>query len=397
MHRRSSVTPDQQQARRNPRKTLWLLLFVAIAITLFIITPGCSVQLAGQRVPAHVLEADPDAFNVADDVAVLHYYGVGGWGVQWRGEYLLMAPYFSNHGFLGFYADQGPDIEAVIAGVNNTPFSEAGLILVGHGHVDHAADIPSYHAAGLTTDQAGVIANSTTLNMLASIMPPNERFRCAEAPTTDGVPINDCSLAGFRITPLSSAHAPNVEILGKSFTVSEGTVDQPQHTIPQSPADYLLGATWAYLVDLLDADGNVVFRIHYMDAVAGAAESHVPAELLAERDIDVHIACVPGFNYVDRYPEWVIEQGNTGYVLMGHWEDFFRSREKRLKPVTLVLSEGKLNDFAERVEDVMPAGQNRSRPVNKSTDDCPADSEKCGPRGESWALPVPGETYHFRP
>ncbi len=376
---------------------MWLLLIGAVAITLSIIAPGCTVQVAGQRVPSHVLEADINEFDVADDIAALHYYGVGGWGVKWRGEYLLMAPYFSNHGFLGFYGNNGPDLDAVIDGVYNTPFSEAGLILVGHGHVDHAADIPAYSAAGLAAEQAGVIANSTTLNMLASIMPPNETFRCAEAPTTDGAPIKDCLLAGFRITPLTSAHAPNVKILGMSFTVSEGTVDQPQDTIPASPSDYLLGTTWAYLVDLLDADGNVVFRIHYMDAVAGSDESHIPPELLAERDVDVHIACVPGYNYVDRYPEWVIEQGNTGYVLMGHWEDFFRSREKRLKPVTFVLSEGKLNDFAERIEAALPADRPRAGPINKSTDDCPVDSENCGPRGASWALPVPGETYHFRP
>lgn len=390
------MTQAQHQTRQPPRKTLWILLITAVAITLFIIAPGCTVQVAGQRVPSHALEADSSAFDVSDDVAALHYYGVGGWGVKWRGEYLLMAPYFSNHGFLGFYGNNGPDVDAIKAGVKNTPFPTAGLILVGHGHVDHAADIPAYSAAGLPAMQAGVIANRTTLNMLASLLPPNETFRCAEPVVADGLPIGNCNLPGFRITPLKSAHAPNVNVLGMSFTVAEGTVEHPQNAAPASPADFLLGATWAYLVDLLDANGNIVFRIHYMDAVAGADQSSIPAELLAERDIDVHIACVPGFNYVDRYPEWVIEQGHAGYVLMGHWEDFFRAREKRLKPVTFVLSEGKLNNFAQRVDAALP-GQSRKKPINKSIYDCPPNADKCGPRGESWALPVPGETYHFRP
>ncbi|MGI9205376.1 MAG: hypothetical protein ACR2Q3_15275 [Woeseiaceae bacterium] len=376
---------------------MWILLVFAIALTLFVVAPGCTIQVAGQRVPSHALQADSSEFDVAADVAALHYYGVGGWGVQWRGEYLLMAPYFSNHGFLGFYGKNGPDIDAVKAGVKNTPFSETGLILVGHGHVDHAADIPAYSAAGLAANRAGVIANGTTLNMLASIMPPNESFRCAEAPAADGVPIRHCNLPGFRITPLKSEHAPNVKVLDMSFTVAEGTVDRPQDAVPESPADYFLGETWAYLVDLLDANGNIVFRIHYMDAVAGADESQIPPELLAERDVDVHIACVPGFHYVHRYPEWVIERGNTAYVLMGHWEDFFRPRERRLKPVTLVLSERKLNDFAGRVEAAMPADRARVEPINKSAGDCPPEAERCGPRGESWALPIPGETYHFKP
>ncbi len=380
-----------------PRRSLWISLLLITVLTLFLALPGCTLVVAGQAVPKHALEADPDQFVVPDDIAVLHYYGVGGWGVQWRGEYLLTAPYFSNHGLLDFKRKKGPDLESIQAGIRNTPFADAGLILVGHGHVDHAADIPAYADAGLAPDQAGLIANRTTLNMLAELLPPEDAFRCAEAPTQDGQALSQCTLPGFRITPLASNHAPNIRILGKAITVSTGTLDDPLENVPERPSDYLLGQTWAYLIDLLDADGEVVFRIHYMDAVAGSDQASIPAELQAERDIDVHIACVPGYNYVDDYPEWVIEQGNTGYVLLGHWEDFFRPRDKRLKPVSIVLSERKLNTFVQRIEKAMPAEESALTPANKSDDDCPVDANQCGPRGKFWALPVPGETYHFKP
>lgn len=390
------MTALSARLRRLPRK-VWIPLLISVGVTVFLLIPGCAIYVADQRVPTYALQANTGDFAVADDVAALHYYGVGGWGVKWRGEYLLMAPYFSNHGFLGFYGRNGPDLEAIRKGVRNTPFADTGLILVGHGHVDHAADIPAYADAGLPPNQAGVIANATTLNMLAELMPPNERFRCSEAPRDDATPISGCKLDGFRITPLASHHAPNVKILGKGFTVSTGTVDEPLNQAPERPSDYFAGMTWAYLIDLLDDKGEVVLRIHYMDAVAGSENSSIPADLLQERSVDIHIACVPGFAYVDDYPEWAIEQGEAGYVLLGHWEDFFRSRDKRLKPVTFVLSETKLNLFAERIENAIPQDADHIAPLNKSTNNCPADSELCGPRGDSWALPVPGETFHFKP
>jgi hypothetical protein len=378
-----------------PRKALWIPALLIIAVLAFMSIPGCAVYVAEQRVPAYAIEADAEDFAVADDVAVLHYYGVGGWGIKWRGEYLLAAPYFSNHGFLSYYGKNGPDIDAVRKGVRNTPFGDTGLILVGHGHVDHAADIPAYAEAGLPANQAGVIANPTTLNMLAELMPPNESFRCAEAPLEDGRPIEGCNLNGFRITPLASHHAPNIKILGMPITVSTGTVEEPQENIPERPSGHRAGMTWAYLIDLLDENGDVAFRIHYMDAVAGSDDSSIPAGLMNERSVDVHIACVPGFAYVKDYPEWVMEQGNTGYVLLGHWEDFFQPRDDRLKPVTVVLSESKLNRFTKRVEGSISDDAVRVAPLNKSTDDCPVDGERCGPRGDAWAMPVPGETYHF--
>ena len=374
---------------------MWVPVALVALGALLLSMPGCTLYVDQQKVPDFALVADPDDFIVAEDVAALHYYGVGGWGVKWRGDYLLTAPYFSNHGFLSYYAKNGPDLEAVRSGVRNTPFDEANMILVGHGHVDHAADIPAYADAGLPSRQAGIIANETTLNMLSSLMPPNESFRCAEAPQEDGQAIEGCTLDNIRITPLSSHHAPNIKVLGIPITVSKGTVDTPQDHIPERPSGYRLGDTWAYLIDLLDENGEVVFRIHYMDAVAGSEESRIPPEFLDDRAVDIHIACVPGFAYVNNYPEWVLEQGKAKYVMLGHWEDFFQPRDDRLKPVSVVLSQNKLNKFVDRIEAGISGDAESISPLNKSAGDCPADADQCGPRGDIWAMPVPGETYHF--
>jgi len=232
--------------------------------------------------------------------------------------------------------------------------------------------------------------------MLAELMPPNEQFRCVEAPVGNATPIERCGLEGFRITPLVSHHAPNVQIQARGFTIATGKVDEALDHVPDRPGDYQAGETWAFLIDLLDEDGEIAFRIHYMDAVADSSQSGIPAHLIDDHKVDVHIACVPGFAYVEDYPEWVMEQGKTGFVLLGHWEDFFQPRDYRLKPVTWVLNEDKLNLFANRIVRSVSAEADDVTPLNKSSQQCPKDGDRCGPRGDRWAMPIPGETYQFK-
>ena len=372
----------------------------AALCTLFLITTAsetnsAELQIAGQTVPTRPVTVASEEFDDAEDVVVMHYYGVGGWGIQWRGQFLLLAPYFTQHSIPALLRRNSPNLAAIRKGTAGTPFDRTGLVLVGHGHVDHAADIPGYFDAGLPAGQAGLIGNRTTVNMLNSLVSPDRGFRCAQSPVLDGEVMDECALEGFRIRAIASDHAPNVKLFGSAFLVSEGHLDLPQQELPRRPMDYLAGDTWAYLIDMLDQEGNVAFRIHYMDAVAGAGQSSLPRNLIEQHSVDIHIACVPGFEYVDGYPEWAIENGRTRYTMLGHWEDFFGGDADEIKPVRFVLSERKLNAFKNRVETATAQQNLGLSPLNKSAVDCPADNEACGPRGDSWAMPVPGETFRF--
>lgn len=369
---------------------------------------GC-LTVARQPVPRYALTANQNDFSLAADEVAMHYYGAGGWGISWKDQYLLMAPYFSNHPLEDYgLTDSQAEVTAISAGVMNTPFSKAGLILVGHGHADHASDIPGFFSAELgadviPSDQVGLIANGTTQNMLRELIATNI-FRCEASPSEHSVAITSCNLTEFRITPLSSDHAPNMVLDAPRFGLNglsvlgfagHRRIDWTAADGPASPADFVTGTSWAYVIDLLDEAGDVAFRIHYMDAAAGAGNAVIPGPLLAERPIDVHIACVPGFNFVNRYPESILTtQHDVGYVFLGHWEDFFRRRDRVLRPVSPVLNEPRLNEFVRRVEARMQPG-NRLVPTNKAASDCPSTPNRCGPRGTRWAMPVPGETYRF--
>jgi hypothetical protein len=64
------------------------------------------------------------------------------------------------------------------------------------------------------------------------------------------------------------------------------------------------------------------------------------------------ILCPPGFQQVDRYPEGILERMAPSLVLLGHWENFFRSRTAALRPVPTL----DLAGFLARMEAVLPEG-----------------------------------------
>jgi hypothetical protein len=384
----------RRRARPARRSTIACLPTRVATVALLLLggaSSGCHA-VRGQPIPAHGRAARRTDFDAPPDVVVLHYYGVGGWGILWKGSYLLTAPYFSNHGYLASsIGEEAPKQDAIDAGFAGTPYDETSVILVGHGHVDHASDIPAYPFAQMPL-RPTLVADQSTINLLGDAtrgkicaIPLVARGGAITIPTGGA-----CPTGNFRIQALPWAHAPHAacESTGLSVTVgdAQGTQASPLAQPPSRGNDWLVGRTWAFVIELLD-QGRPVFRILYADAAA--SQSFVdPDALVSDAPTDVHIACVPGFDYVQGYPEEVIGRHHVKYVLAGHWEDFFRSRECRLAPVA-VLSDGKMDQFVGRAEAAIgpPSGNQPTHPTSCHDD--------CGPAGDTWTVPIPGETLWF--
>jgi hypothetical protein len=358
--------------------------------------PFVPLQLRGQKVPKFILRAKPDDFKVGDDVVVMHYYGVGGWGIKWRKTYLMTGAFFSNHSMEQMIDDSShtaPDIAAIRQGFAGTPSADTNVLLLGHGHIDHAGDVSGYFEAGLPKKKMALIADDSTVNILA---PLRDQFSCVHALNEDSRDKRDgpCQIPHVRITPIPAAHAPHTELFGISVLKFSGRVGSPRKELSDQPKDFLEGFTWAYLIDLLDDQGKVAFRIHYVDAASTPHSGIAQSSIRAERDVDVHIGCVAGFDGVDQYPDGVLQRYNTKFVLAGHWEDFFESRTKPLKLVRFILDEKKLHTFIGRIDKALGSASRGGEPINKDAKSC--HSGTCGPHAATWALPVPGETYHFK-
>jgi hypothetical protein len=357
------------------------------------------VFVHGQAVPLRALPSQPADFNAPDGVAVLHYYGAGGWGIQWGRTYLLMAPYFSNHNlpsllaarFSG-YVPLVPDAQAIREGFAGTPVASTSAVLIGHGHIDHTGDVAGFFGKGLIEGKPALIADRSTTNELAALA---SRFGCVASIDywDPAASAGHCPIPGVRITPIHHAHAPHVNLVGLEVSAFGGIVKTPQETLPARADDFKLGRTWAYLIDLLDEQGRIVFRIHYVDAASGPPHGIIPEALVAERDVDLHIACVPGFEQSEEYPDAILNHLRVKYVLAGHWEDFFQPRDERLMPLRQVLDSSALDRFVNIVEREIPTNRGVA-PINKSVADCAAPRQ-CGPHGTTWTLPVPGETFQF--
>jgi hypothetical protein len=342
----------------------------------------------GQKVPEHVLKADPKNFEAPPGTVVMHYYGSGGWGILWRGTYVLAAPYFSNHSVTSLLGSDMVDSKIVPkpmevrAGVEGTPIAQTKLMLIGHGHVDHTGDVPALFDQGLITGKPALMADRSTTNQLAAL---SSRFSCITAVdyTNEHTASAQCPVENVRVTPIHHAHAPHLNLIGLDVAAFGGHVKEPAHDPPSTAADYKLGNTWAFLIDLLDEKGNVAFRIHYVDAVGTPPHGMAPHALLKEREVDVHIACVPGFEQADFYPEAMIKHHHVKYVLMGHWEDFFQPTSEPLRPLRQVLNGPAMERFVDAVEKELPKAQGV----------VPLQTPQV--HGEAWALPVPGETFQF--
>ncbi len=245
-------------------------------------------------------------------------------------------------------------------------------------------------SGAIAAGHAALIADRSTTNELGVYLP---RFSCVKPLdiADQAKPVATCVPSAFRVVPLHSAHAPHLELFKVDFEVFGGRQKTVRSDPPHTGAAFHLGYPWAFVIDLLDEAGSPVFRIHYMDAAAGPPHGILPGTPMPDRDVDVDIACVPGFNYVDEYPDEVLRWGNVRYVMAAHWEDFFRPWSGKLAPVPVVLDQTKLNQFVDRVEHLLGKAARGVVPLGATPPPGAA-----GPRGATWALPVPGETFQFK-
>jgi L-ascorbate metabolism protein UlaG (beta-lactamase superfamily) len=293
----------------------------------------------------------PDVSGVVDvappgsDVVRLTYLGVGGW-IMARGDVqLLAAPLFTNPSL--FRTGLMPirsDTALVSRHMAAYDVSEARAILVGHAHYDHLMDVPQVarrHAPG-----ARILGSRTVLNTLGTWSGLADRVDVVEGfAGGQHDPGRWMALeSGLRVLPLRSLHAPHFE----GATLYQGTASEPFLDEPRWASEWLDGETHAFLVDFLDPDGSVAFRIYYQDAVVQAPLGLAPESVIRERPVDVAVLVPATFDQVEWHPEAFVENLRPRWVLLGHWEDFFRSPSQPTRSILLT----DIQHFRNRLERV---------------------------------------------
>lgn len=206
-------------------------------------------------------------------------------------------------------------------------------VLVGHGHYDHMMDLP-YLARYLPN--ATVFGSSSVINTLNAVPlfggidgRPSRLVSIDSVAGVDSVhPGRSLQIAdAVRVRAIAWEHAPNFG----SHVVARGSVTKAKTSLPRGLFGWKLGRVYAYAIDVMERDGRVGSRIIVHDAGAspqvvlravGVIGTMPPARST------IVVMTAANYDQEPSYPDILLASLAPDHVLLGHWEDFFRSPEK---------------------------------------------------------------------
>ena len=314
----------------------------------------------------------PDASQA--DVRVA-YLGVGGMVIEWRGETIATAPQFTRIGMVeAGIGHLRSDATAIEQGLNGFDAASWQLILSGHAHYDHLADVPLIMQRH--SPQATLWTNGSGEKMLHAFPELQSRVFNAETAMGQWIDVLD---GKARIAPLKSLHASHY---GR-YHYAPGEVTEPwddweSHRVSEMRE----GQTLNFLIDLLDDQGEIAFRIYYQDAVNPNRSGFPPAEWIAERGVDLAVLCAPASWREPGHPNELLAHLKARHGMAIHYEDFFAD-EAQPKHFVTSLTDARMASLLERIE------RGVAQPVA-------ASAPGCGPSSAAWTVPLQGEWVGFR-
>ncbi|MEG1422099.1 MAG: hypothetical protein RSA95_14435 [Citrobacter sp.] len=255
------------------------------------------------------------------------------------------------------------------------PAKDVTMLLVGHGHYDHLLDVP--WVMRKHTPNAIVYGSGTVVHILHAMRDRNrtedehwtwvdpERVKNAEP---DMATVPGCegqqgatksgtwifSRGGhIRTMPVQSMHANHIP----GHTFADGGYTEDLTEVPTSVFGWKQGQSMAWLIDLLDENKKIVYRIHFQDSAA-TPPCGLPPELHDDKAIDVEILSTGLWRNVDNYPDELLKRSKPRLVLLGHWENFFGNDPSSQKPEPV--SEQEAVEIRKAVDSVLRATANHA-------------------------------------
>ncbi len=264
----------------------------------------------------------------------------------------MTAPFFSNPNLFQVATSRiSPDSARIDSAVEKI-IEEGGrlddvqAILVGHAHYDHLMDVPRVWRE--YAPQARIFGSLTVKHILRGFDVPDDQIETLNSIAASRWAAGRwVTLGDLRFMAIESEHAPHAF----GIKVYGGEVRKNLSHPPRRANGYKEGRTFAFLIDFLDPDGSVAFRIHYQDAASNTPLGYPPTLYGDDqRSVDVAIVCAASFTQVQGYPEGILRAVDARYVVVGHWENFFVSQEKPPRPVPMT----DVVEFVARTERALP-------------------------------------------
>jgi L-ascorbate metabolism protein UlaG (beta-lactamase superfamily) len=358
------------------------LLLVATAGLVLV---GCH-QYVDPRRFGQVREPLPDHQQAT--ALQVRFLSAGGFLLTRRDDVIMTPPLYTTPPLEAVLGCQGPvqHNNAAVKRALSGWVEKTDAILVGHSHYDHLIDVP-YIASHLAKD-ARIYGSATARDLMLKADPSLDPARLMVLTDYQGrnaVDYRSCTVkpaegcvhdagtgewiaeGGVRIRALCSRHSSQFA----GFKVSSTGCKAPSSL--QTTCDWKLGDTFAYLIDFMEG-GRPVFRLYYQDSPTDPEYGFPVVELLDGKRVDVALLCAGAFDQVRDNPQGIVRHLNPRYVLLGHWENFFRDVDQPLQTLFTI----DIDDLFRRLDGLAtPTGQ----PPWK---------------GRYW-MPAPGNLFVFEP
>lgn len=291
------------------RLSLWLMAYAMIL-------SACAATVSPLASPVLAAEQSPTRTD-----RYIQWLGTSSWILSSGDDLVVVDPFFTRPSFVRVTASLmlpfvpsnfAYDPQRIRAVLPELP-KDTKFVLLTHAHYDHLLDVP-YYINQNSRRSITYVGSLTARNILLGFKPSALDFVIAEQKPS--------MIKGrVRVTALPSDHAPH--FFGHTFMA--GDVVSPMTSIPSRVGQYLEGQTLVFLIDFLDDQERVVWRIF----INGAANSAAGAEalrnhqsLLNEHRINVAILCVPGWDKVDDYPDTLLRLLRPEHIVLSHYDDF---------------------------------------------------------------------------
>lgn len=288
--------------------------------------------LSGCNTLKKITFAPTQSFNEkqASDSLRIAFNGTACFYIQYAGSAILTDPFMSNPSF-GKVTFGNIKCDTVLLNRFKPKTHNIKLLAIGHAHYDHILDLP-YFANKINSD-AKIVGSPNAIALANTLNVSNPRINIAELKAHDSTAGTWIYAAdsSMRIMAAQSAHLPH--ILG--IHLYDGKYKSALTAYPTKAKRFLQDETLAYLIDYLDASLQPQKRIYFSSSSVSYPNGYFPQQIINEKAIDVAILSTALFQKAKGYPHDLIYYLKPKHTILCHWENFFRTRDKKLKPVSL--------------------------------------------------------------
>ncbi|GAA6133246.1 hypothetical protein NBRC116188_00350 [Oceaniserpentilla sp. 4NH20-0058] len=246
----------------------------------------------------------------------IRYLGVGAFDIHYQGRRIITDPFYSPQSLTDLitftpYTSNPMQIKKVLGDTSNT----IDGVLVGHGHYDHAADIPAINK--YLNQNTNIFASKSTEYIFNSFSNQYNVTGLKEGMFNQWYYIAN----GFiRIKGFPSEHAP--QSLGINLFAKNH--DHALDTPPKYIWDWSQGVNITWLVDFLKTPNteSVKERVFIQTSASGFPIG-LP-DISDQIPVDKVFLAAASFDHVDNYPTGIIKSLTPKKIYLIHWEDIFK-------------------------------------------------------------------------